>query len=156
MTLQVWTSRLSSRDPDALDVTRDTADAARADKRPAPGDAFAPSRALLRRPLAARAQAGQLRRDVRELPLFLRGHAAELHLVAAADLEAAAWEAYAPAYRAEMLESYRRRRAEWEALLARPRVVLVCFCTNPERCHRTLLAGFLGKLGADVRGELRA
>lgn len=39
--------------------------------------------------------------------------------------------------------------------LARSRVVLVCYCTDPTRCHRSLLAGILGKLGADVRGELR-
>lgn len=43
----------------------------------------------------------------------------------------------------------------WRALLARPRVVLACYCADPERCHRTILArDILPKLGATYRGEL--
>ncbi len=32
----------------------------------------------------------------------------------------------------------------------------VCFCADHTQCHRTLLAGFLGKLGANVVGERSA
>ena len=44
--------------------------------------------------------------------------------------------------------------AAWTALLACERVVLCCYCTDPERCHRSLLARILGKLGAHVEGEI--
>jgi len=56
-------------------------------------------------------------------------------------------------YTAEMRASYRERRLTWDALLAHAEVTLVCYCNDPAHCHRTLLAGILGKLGADVRGE---
>lgn len=32
-------------------------------------------------------------------------------------------------------------------------MTLVCYCTDAAHCHRTVLAGILGRLGADVRGE---
>lgn len=63
------------------------------------------------------------------------------------------WPQYVEDYTAEMRTSYRDHRAEWDALLARPEVTLVCYCTDPGHCHRTLLAGILGKLGATVCGE---
>lgn len=63
------------------------------------------------------------------------------------------WETYAAAYTAEMRQSYRAHRAEWEALLARESVTLLCFCADARVCHRTVLAGILGKLGAEVMGE---
>lgn len=63
------------------------------------------------------------------------------------------WEEYVTRYTAEMRVSYREHRWQWDALLARDEVTLVCFCVDPLRCHRTVLAGILGKLGADVRGE---
>lgn len=52
-----------------------------------------------------------------------------------------------------MLASYRLNRVAWNELLAREVVTLVCFCTNPGTCHRRLLAGYLGQLGAVVCGE---
>ena len=45
-------------------------------------------------------------------------------------------------------------RAAWDALLARPAVVLVCYCTDPARCHRRVLAELLAKLGAVDLGEV--
>ena len=63
------------------------------------------------------------------------------------------WALYSAAYASEMRESYRTQRATWDALLARESVTLVCYCTDPARCHRTLLAGILAKLGATVVGE---
>jgi len=65
-----------------------------------------------------------------------------------------AWGEYEARYLAEMRESYRKRRHVWDALLARPRVVVFCYEVDPLECHRSLFADILGKLGADVRGEL--
>lgn len=91
-----------------------------------PALAFAPSWAILRPALAARR---------------------------AGDIEAA-WPKYVDAYLAEMRQSYRAHREAWDLLLARPLVTLGCYCTDPARCHRTLLArDILTKLGADFRGE---
>lgn len=66
------------------------------------------------------------------------------------------WTAYAIAYTGEMRVAYWYRGGSWKALLARPRVVLVCYCTDPERCHRRVLAGILTRLGAVDHGEIEA
>lgn len=50
--------------------------------------------------------------------------------------------------------SYRQERAQWEALLARERTVLLCYCHPEQFCHRQILAEVLTKLGADYRGEI--
>lgn len=93
------------------------------------GLVFAPSWAILRPALAARRS----------------GDAAQME---------AAWAAYVPAYLAEMRASYRAHRDAWERLLGRERVVLACYCTDPERCHRTLLGrDILTRLGAVWCGE---
>jgi hypothetical protein len=64
-----------------------------------------------------------------------------------------AWPKYAADYTAEMRTSYREHRPAWDALLARDEVTLICYCTDPTHCHRTVLAEILGKLGATVCGE---
>lgn len=69
------------------------------------------------------------------------------------DAELRAWPQYVVAYTAEMRSSYQRNRPTWDVLLARTEVTLVCYCSDPEHCHRTVLAGILGKLGAEVHGE---
>lgn len=132
MTLVVHTARISSRDPDRLDVTRMSGGEI--------GEPFAPSWAILRPAIAAR----RAERDA----------ATETARILAVQRAADAWVDYVPAYTAEMRQSYRMHRPAWDSLLARSRVVLCCYCIDPQRCHRTLLAGILGKLGADVRGEL--
>jgi hypothetical protein len=63
------------------------------------------------------------------------------------------WPEYVEDYTAEMRASYREHRAAWDRLLSCAEVTLLCYCNDPAHCHRTLLAGILGKLGADVRGE---
>ena len=127
-------------DIDRLDITRGGCERARAAGQPTPGIVFAPSKELLRQGLDDRAAA--------------RGNP---------DEERTAWERYAARYRLEMLESYWRHLDVWRALLARSRVVTVCFCAGKDaraqRCHRFLLAGFLsspklGSIAADYRGEL--
>lgn len=128
MTLQVYAARISSRDPDRLDITRKSGGAT--------GTPFAPSWPILRPALDAMRIASQM-----------DGPAGEAH-------EAQAWARYVPAYTAEMRVSYRAHRPTWNALLARPRVVLVCYCTRPERCHRTVLGrDILPRLGAEWCGE---
>lgn len=136
MTLHVHTARISSRDPDALDITRAGAVRARVAGKPAPGAFLAPSAGLVFPALRAmKAATTDAARD-------------------------AVWAGYEAAFHAEMLASYgtRRRRgpdrSAWEALLARPRAVLVCMCVDPARCHRRLVAGYLAKLGAVNGGEL--
>lgn len=166
MPLVVYTARLDPhlRDPDLLDVTRAGADRALRRRQPAPGEPFAPSWMILGPAVRRRAHAERTLRGE-----GLRGALADL------------WSWYAPRYVAEMRVSYRLDRAfwgplevaaaagegktpgrvpdraAWEALLARPRVVLGCVCpTTPDalHCHRHLLAGILRKLGAENRGEL--
>ena len=66
------------------------------------------------------------------------------------------WREYVEGYLKVMGRSHRVHKASWDALLARERVVLVCYCTNPQRCHRTILARILESLGAINRGELPA
>jgi uncharacterized protein YeaO (DUF488 family) len=117
MPLDVWTSRVSTRDVDRFDVTRKSGDLV-----------FAPSWSILGPVLARR------RANVPETSEM--------------------WRDYAQAYLREMTSSYRENRVRWEAVLARPRVVLTCYCTDPNRCHRTLLAKVFEKLGAIYRGEL--
>jgi hypothetical protein len=61
------------------------------------------------------------------------------------------FEIYRARYLAQMRQSYRDSRAAWDELLARDRAVLCCYCVNPARCHRTLLAELLVKAG-EARG----
>jgi hypothetical protein len=114
----VWTARISTRDPDAFNITRKSGN-----------PIFAPSWALVRSALDIRQRRPQ---TVDE------------------------WRNYASEYLAEMRWSHVVHRGAWDALLARPRVVVTCFCVDPMRCHRRLLGLVLGRLGADLRGELAA
>ena len=149
MTLTVHTARVSYDGADRLDVTRGAG---------REGIAFAPSWAILRPALdllsvarsmrAAADHAGAAKPD----DAALAESCVEMTRAAEA-IEIGAWALYVEAYRGEMRESYRANRPAWNALLARESVTLVCYCTDPARCHRTLLAGILAKLGATVAGE---
>lgn len=143
MSLRVYTARVSCADPDRFDITRGSGEL--------PAAPFAPSWAILRPALEARNRATLLRRGPGKARPGTEAPSAEADAI-----EDAAWAVYVPAYMAEMRRSYRENRPAWAELLSRPRVVLVCYCTDAARCHRTLLAGILGKLGADVLGELPA
>ncbi len=133
MSLEVYTARISSKDPDRLDVTRKSGGLL--------GAPFAPSWALLNPVLAARKEAQRL--------------TAAGNPDAAIDIERGAWADYVPAFLQEMRASYVAKPAAWQGLVNRARVVLVCYCTDAERCHRALLArNVLPKLGATYRGEL--
>lgn len=140
MTLHVFTARYSTRDPDRLDITRMGCDRARKANKPAPGEFLAPSWEILKPALAWR-RAFEERCKEQNL-----------------DENTEYFRIYRERYREEMLTSWRRRRSEWEALLARERVVLVCFCPVAAYCHRTIAAGFLAspRLGAVHEGEIGA
>ena len=132
----ILTARYHSRDPDRLDITRMGCDRDRKSGKPTPGEFLAPSWEILKPALAWRRSF--------ETECEANGK----------DASAAYFEVYRARYRAEMVTSYRTRRAEWTALLARPRVVLVCFCPEPTHCHRTIAAGFLVACGAEHGGEI--
>lgn len=149
MSLIVHTARVSSRDPDRLDVTR---------KSGTSGLFLAPSWATLLPAIRARG-AFELKWAELEESMERDDMQAERHLAcelgAAKQTWVAAWSDYKRAYLDEMRRSYVEHRAQWVALLARPRVVLCCYCTDSEHCHRTLLArDILPKLGATNGGEL--
>lgn len=135
--LTVYTARIGYVGLDALDITRKSGR----------GDAlvFAPSWSILRPALDARARAAEASKlwwsclaETDEGPAIL----------------AAAWAEYVPAYVAEMRASYRAHRPAWDRLLGEVLVTLTCYCVDPERCHRVLLArDILPKLGATYAGE---
>lgn len=143
MPLAVYTCRLGTRaaqDRDLLVVTREEADA-----EGLPG-VFAPSWGLLGPVLDAR--------KAQRAAFSALGPDKDAAIAEAREIELRAWRAYVPGFLEEMRASYRRHRAEWERLLARPRVVLGCACQAPERCHRTILATLiLPRLGAAYAGE---
>lgn len=135
MTLRVHTARISYAGVDRLDITRKSAKA--------DGIAFAPSWIILNPTLTL----------LRNTVAIHNGDDGEAQCRAVI-LAGAAWDLYREAYTLEMRESYRRHRPVWDALLARERVVLVCYCTDARRCHRSVLAEILAKLGAINEGEL--
>jgi hypothetical protein len=134
VTLRVFGARIGTRDPHALDITRASG--------VGDGLALAPSWAILRPALDARERSERLRATSPE---------------EAAREWSDAWQRYREAFVAEMRESYRRDRGPWQRLLARERVVLVCYCPDAEHCHRALLGRvILPALGATWCGELHA
>lgn len=143
MPLELWTAQFRIPDKDRVDITRAGCYRARAAGKPTPGEFLAPSAGLVFPFLAAFKAVDEVERAL-PVPRW------------AEEARAALWARYAAAYRAEMVASYRRRRGEWDALLARERACLVCFCADPDRCHRRLAASFLARCGAIDRGELRA
>lgn len=159
MTLQVFTARISCRDPDRFDITRKSGGAA--------VRVFAPSWKILGHALEARRAAAKLLADhenmkarslVEHPDLYGRTpwDVIERNLAdRAAKIELEAWTAYVPAYIDEMAESEERHPEAWASLLARERVVLCCYCQtgDPPQCHRWLLAGILASRGAVECGE---
>lgn len=129
--LVVYTARVSYSGPDRLDVTAKSADP--------DGKAFAPSWDLVRWGLKMREQA-KLRRARGDRGADAFGDWA--------------WKVYSMRYTARMNDSLALQRQDWDRLLCRKRVVLVCYCTDHNQCHRTLLAAMLVQLGARYGGEI--
>jgi len=131
MLLHVHTARIHYSGPDRLDVTAKSATAE--------GKPFAPTWALVNWGLRMRSQAEQ--KKLRREP--------------GADSYADwAWKLYAMRYREQMRVSYVHQRRAWDDLLKREHVVFVCYCVDPEHCHRRVLAEIFDKLGAHDAGEL--
>lgn len=136
--LIVHTARLGVRDPDLFDITRRGArEHLRAHGVPGPGEPWAPPEWLLR---AAKGYPTPLPYGVSPPPEDLTG------------FEGWCW--YREHFLDHMRRSYRLNRAAWDALLARDRVVLACFCADVERCHRGLVASALVACGACAGGEI--
>lgn len=53
------------------------------------------------------------------------------------------WERYTEKYLKKIEDSLKTHGSDWRALLKKEVVVLGCYCSNPARCHRTLLANFI-------------
>lgn len=73
----------------------------------------------------------------------------------AEQIEATLWTGYTAGFQEEMRWSYRAKALAWGWALTLPRVVFACACEREDRCHRSLAAGFMGKLGANLGGEIR-
>lgn len=141
MTLHVQSARINYSGPDRLDVTR---------KSGTDGLFLAPSWAILRPALDAMNAAKE------EWDFYANEGAWSCGEDARRRLDGT-WRSYITAYEREMAKSRVENRAQWDALLARERVVLCCYCTDPEHCHRALLrARILPALGAIDEGEVRA
>lgn len=127
-------------EPDAIDITRKSA---------RPEWLFlAPSWAILRPALEARKRADALLEETCGLDPTARS-------VADQWLDAA-WSEYVPAFMGEMRASWKEHRPMWDVLLSRQRVILCCYCSDAEHCHRTILRrDILPKLGAEDCGEMK-
>jgi hypothetical protein len=129
--LTIHTARISYSGEDRLDVTAKSA--------PAEGKPFAPTWPLVKWGLSMREQAKR--------KLATREPNAR-------SFNEWWWKIYRMRYEGQMEGSGARFKVTWDALLKRERVVLVCYCTEPERCHRSVLAELLAAKGAYYAGEI--
>lgn len=160
--LTVYTARITYTGPDRLDITRKGNDPI--------GVAFAPTWAILEPALDAGVEAKLIQEAA-----HAGGYDRSLAAHDVRSMLEDSWSTYVDAYTGEMRVSagmdeknprfgFFERRAvargcrprpeAWASVRARCQVVLCCFCTEPTRCHRRLLAGFLVKRGAEDGGEL--
>jgi uncharacterized protein YeaO (DUF488 family) len=56
------------------------------------------------------------------------------------------WEQYKEKYTQMMRKSYKQNTKRWLELINKDELTLICYCTDPNRCHRTLLADMLVKV----------
>jgi len=163
MSLAVRTARLSYRGRrPTLNVTRKfvTDQIGKTGKAP-PGAPFAPSWAILQPSKAGTKRAQELLAGGYEVEakkkrdevwrLYRQLYFAEM-LVSSGRPAPAGWERNVEA---ALRHGVRPQPEAWNELLARPEIVLLCYCTDPEHCHRTLLAGVLQRLGAEFFGEVK-
>jgi len=137
VSLVVFTAQYAYRGEDRFDVTRAGAERARFAGKPPEGDPFAPPRWLLNVAKKRPGSRAGIPKGAAQPP----------------EDDAGAWAWYTEQYTVAMRQSYRKHRPAWDALLARNTVTLVCFCTDPQKCHRTILARILVALGAKYEGE---
>jgi hypothetical protein len=151
VTVEIYTARIRYVGLDRFDITRKSGGPE--------GSVFAPSWKILGPALHAREDAERLRKQAtQDLPLFsalaLARDVRKDLTTQADDIERRAWATYAPLFLAEMDESERRHPDVWQRFRARPRVVLVCYCADVMRCHRSLLAQREAVRGATWAGEI--
>jgi hypothetical protein len=151
---------LLERRSDAGAMPREIATQAAERSLPSIGEPWAPSWGLLKPALARLDEAERMRGAASAVRPVL-SEEPEQHLAERAraeGIEDDAWTTYAAGFRAEMLTSWRCRRRAWMWALGLPELHLACTCSTERalrgRCHRVLVAGMLGSLGAVVRGEL--
>lgn len=142
MSLHVYTDRIGSDDPDAIDVTARS------------GHFLAPSWNIVRPVVDARKRIKKIIAEHKAKRLApIDTHTLRTDILNA--IEDEAWATYVPLYLHEMRSSYRANRPQWDALLNRKRVVLLCYCTRAEHCHRHLLrTRILPRCGAVDMGEI--
>lgn len=58
------------------------------------------------------------------------------------------WKDYERQYLSEMESLYQRSPGHFLKLLQRDEITLVCYEAKPDKCHRRLLAGFMGRIGS--------
>lgn len=125
---------------------------------PALGAPWAPDWSYLNPALAALERADKLRNRAFCMILDEEAEKRLAALAQAEGIEATAWATYERAYAATLHASWREARPAWLWVLGLRRVVIACRCPRERalrgHCHRVPLAAALGKLGADVRGEL--
>lgn len=181
MLLQVFTARIGrwmKNDPDAIDITRKSARSEWL--------FLAPSWGILKPAIEARKRADSImdamKKEAERLGGYedANGYPTFDPFIYQRDAEAvleAAWKEYVPLFMAEMRVSHgmtqanqawgndeelavahgaRANRPMWDNLLSRQRVILCCYCTDAEHCHRTILRrDILPKLGAEDCGEIK-
>jgi hypothetical protein len=154
--LDALLERRSDEGVTLLEVARE----ATAQHLPAVGEPWAPSWGLLKPALAALDEAEHLRGQACALrPVMPEEVERQLAQLAQAEgIEVNAWNAYTTGFRAEMAESWISRRRRWRWALGLAELHLACTCSRERAirglCHRVLVAGMLGALGAAVKGEM--
>ena len=151
MPATVYSAPFSYGEKDRFDVTRQSG-----------GDlglVFAPSWKILRPVLDTREKVGRVVREAEhDLGLLSLRPSERREVVARVEAEAlvvleAAWQSYEPRYRQEMRDAYRRRPSAFQRVLAAESVTFVCYCSDPDRCHRKVLREIFVTLGAEDGGE---
>jgi hypothetical protein len=135
-------------EPDAIDITRKSA---------RPEWLFlAPSWAILGPALEVRKRADKIVAEFEAKCEELHGHTnAGFYPNEVEAILGTAWAEYVPAFMSEMRASWKEHRPMWDVLLSRQCVILCCYCSDAEHCHRTILRrDILPKLGAEDCGEI--
>jgi uncharacterized protein YeaO (DUF488 family) len=77
-------------------------------------------------------------------------HAAKGWGLGRAEKAGLGWAVYRERYLEEMAQSQIEHCSYWLEILRRRSIVLVCYCPDPEKCHRSLLAELLVSFGAEA------
>lgn len=64
------------------------------------------------------------------------------------------WEQYVEKYYELMRNSYLHNREHWMEILNKDEVTFLCYCTDPSKCHRTLLSEMFIKVGKSLNHKV--